>query len=113
MKLKIGSVITITGSNKRYVLIDYVDHNANDYGACCNDETYYLFEYDEFKSYINNNEIITYDDLISKCFEYNYHDTRSIVFTVFDDIPPFEINIVKVAQIREKKKKIIQEIVWE
>ena len=68
----VGSIVRFTNLRtvSYYVITKYVNHNENDYGACCNDETFFYIPLNVLEILIKNREKdgtpISYDDLINK-----------------------------------------------
>lgn len=103
----IGDVITIKNENTKYVIFEYINHNANNYGACCNDETYMLVDYDKIINYnVTENNIYSISDIYKDCGCRNYKhvDINSVPFNIVENVAPFEIKKVKAVKIRPKIK---------
>lgn len=105
----VGSVITVKNESVPYVIVEYINHNKGNYGACSNDETYMLVEYDKLINYkVTENGVYKLSDIYRDCGCRNYRhtDIKNAPFNIVDNVAPFEINKVKAITIRQKIKSV-------
>ena len=110
----IGSVIRFTHMIEvvPFVVTKYIDHNKGDYGACCNDETFYYIPVDVLEKLIETEgSTLSYDRLVSLSGYKRFRKTPNM--ELLPNEAPFCLEVFKAVNIRRMKAKTITTVVYE
>lgn len=110
----VGSVFRFTTMRepKPFVVTKYIDHNKGDYGACCNDETFYYMPVDVLEKLIENEgSTLSYDRLVSLSGYRRVRETSNM--ELLPNEAPFSLEVFKAVKIRRMKAKTITTVIYE
>lgn len=104
----LGDVVKIN-DDTLYVLVDYIDHNSGDYGACSYNEEYMFMELDRMNILIDHYapHPIPEEELKKGILTRTRKGLDKSPFTVITDIPPFVIEEKKYFAVRQKRAKTV------
>ena len=110
----LGSVFTFTDMEEvvPFVVTKYIDHNKGDWGACCNDESFYYIPVDVLEKLIEKEgSTLSYDRLVSLSSYRRFIKTPNM--ELLPNEAPFCLEVFKAVNIRRMKAKTITTVVYE
>lgn len=113
----VGSVFRFTNMTEviPFVVTKYENHNTGNWGACCNDETFYYIPVDVLERLIEECEkegtTLSYDRLVSLSGYKRFRKTPNM--ELLPNEAPFSLEVFKAVKIRRMKAKTITTVVYE
>ena len=115
----VGSVFRFTNVRDRettpFVVTKYVNHNEGDFGACCNDETFYYMTVEALEKLIEECEkegtTLSYNTLVNFSGYRRYRSTPNM--ELLPNEAPFCLEVFKAVNIRRMKAKTTTTVVYE